>query len=685
MATQPTNLPVPSESPRDLKFNAGKIDEFVTSLQREYEDRFGNKHYTIEGIRWVAQQAIAAFGYISLDSFEDGNTLTLPNQVLRLESTGEYYRWDGAFPKSVPAGSTPDSTGGVGVGAWLSVGDATLRELLSSSSGAGAIGTSGGDTVQEALDKVSGIVNVQSFYSGSGFYNSAVLAAAAAGTEVFLGGDVKLDPSILLDLSRFHNRRYYGGRFINGSILVRGALGSSIALTGSISEGQKNFTQTNSFTTGDLLLIKNFPTNNNDVYTEGSPSLFMSGPRTYAVTGPGTLRDTRRKQLFDVSIASPTSFSTYQDSVSNFSTDSLTATKVNAVKDVSFDCDFKGGTLWCEMTDGLSITGRFENTFLNNTTCIRSDIRPVDFFSTTDARIDCFEACSGFRIDTTTSGHTSIGDNSIIKILGCNNFEVNAVITGTNVSTGYAHGIMTDCIFEENPTGYPSLDNVNYRVSVNVGGIRSTVNSSHAVFIATDPNRARNSDGYIIVNSPKGTVHLKGVSDCIISGRASILSLEGCRRIDVGNLSRESDYLGSWTSPYGEVTNFEHIGIFYQVGSGITITGETTPGTVTITAQLCSFERIGRRVTVDAEVSFSGFTGTGNLTMHLPTIWSPKGSLQGDFTSQVSGQNNVYGRLVYGSRNVQFYRNDTSKVQASDVPAGTIRVSGSYIVDFTTL
>lgn len=31
MATTPTNLPVPSESPRDLKFNAGKIDEFVTS------------------------------------------------------------------------------------------------------------------------------------------------------------------------------------------------------------------------------------------------------------------------------------------------------------------------------------------------------------------------------------------------------------------------------------------------------------------------------------------------------------------------------------------------------------------------------------------------------------------------------------------------------------------------------
>lgn len=132
MSTQPTNLPVPSESPRDLKFNAGKIDEFVTSKQREYEDRFGNKHYTVEGLRWVAQQAISAFGYITLKSFQLGvplpnNELTLPNQVLQDESDGEYYRWDGAYPKQVPAGSTPQSTGGVGVGAWLSVGDASVR------------------------------------------------------------------------------------------------------------------------------------------------------------------------------------------------------------------------------------------------------------------------------------------------------------------------------------------------------------------------------------------------------------------------------------------------------------------------------------------------------------------------------------------------------------------------------
>lgn len=153
MATQPTNLPVPSESYRDLKFNAGKIDEFVTSLQSEYEDRFGNKHYTIEGIRWVAQKAMAAFGYITLDSFEDGNTLTLPNQILRLEATGEYYRWDGSFPKVVPANSTPESTGGIGTGKWLSVGDASLRAALAATGGVDLVNGAAKQTDVDKLNK----------------------------------------------------------------------------------------------------------------------------------------------------------------------------------------------------------------------------------------------------------------------------------------------------------------------------------------------------------------------------------------------------------------------------------------------------------------------------------------------------------------------------------------------------
>lgn len=144
MATIPTNLPVPSESARDLKFNAGKIDEFVTSFALKYKDRLGGDHYTIEGLRQLAQQAIAAFGWVPMDSFQAGATLTLPNQVLRWklpDGDGDYYRWDGALPKTVPAGSTPSSAGGVGSGKWLSVGDAVLRSDLAKEDGEKLIGT----------------------------------------------------------------------------------------------------------------------------------------------------------------------------------------------------------------------------------------------------------------------------------------------------------------------------------------------------------------------------------------------------------------------------------------------------------------------------------------------------------------------------------------------------------------
>lgn len=131
MATTPTNKPIPSEDPRDLKFNAGKIDEVVNSDAHYYTDRFGVRRWTIAGFQYTAEEAIRKFGYITMDSFEDGATLTLPNQTLRYEANGEYYRWDGGFPKIVPAGSTPDSTGEVKLGAWVGVGDAALRWQIS--------------------------------------------------------------------------------------------------------------------------------------------------------------------------------------------------------------------------------------------------------------------------------------------------------------------------------------------------------------------------------------------------------------------------------------------------------------------------------------------------------------------------------------------------------------------------
>lgn len=143
MSRYNTGNPVPSNQMKDLSDNAQIIDELVHKQEDTTLDRFGNPLKTWFGIEQDAKEAMAAFGYITMDSFEDGNTLTLPNQVLRLEATGEYYRWDGAFPKVVPVGSTPESTGGIGAGAWLSIGDSVLRSMLASAAGTDYVHTSG--------------------------------------------------------------------------------------------------------------------------------------------------------------------------------------------------------------------------------------------------------------------------------------------------------------------------------------------------------------------------------------------------------------------------------------------------------------------------------------------------------------------------------------------------------------
>lgn len=207
MATVPTNNPIPSEDPRDLKFNAGKIDEVVSGDNHYYTDRFGVRRFTIAGFQYTAEEAIRKYGYITMDSFENGATLTLPNQTLRYEANGEYYRWDGEFPKIVPAGSTPDSTGEVKLGAWVSVGDATLRSELSSNSGSSLSGHSNGLSVAENLNNLlakSQFVTPEQFYGNhqgetdwAVMINEAYSYARSHNKSVLLANDYPIESTIV--------------------------------------------------------------------------------------------------------------------------------------------------------------------------------------------------------------------------------------------------------------------------------------------------------------------------------------------------------------------------------------------------------------------------------------------------------------------------------------------------------
>lgn len=84
----------------------------------------------ISQIESDGQSALDALRVVNAGSFEDGGTLTARNEVLYYLAEQTYYRWDGALPKTVAASSTPASTGGVGAGAWVDVGDSVLRSDL---------------------------------------------------------------------------------------------------------------------------------------------------------------------------------------------------------------------------------------------------------------------------------------------------------------------------------------------------------------------------------------------------------------------------------------------------------------------------------------------------------------------------------------------------------------------------
>lgn len=82
----------------------------------------------------LGELAVAREEYVTLPgSFDTGATLNVKNEILT-HTTGKY-RWDGELPKTVLSGSTPASTGGEGIGAWVSVGDGVLRSQLTDPDG----------------------------------------------------------------------------------------------------------------------------------------------------------------------------------------------------------------------------------------------------------------------------------------------------------------------------------------------------------------------------------------------------------------------------------------------------------------------------------------------------------------------------------------------------------------------
>lgn len=116
-----TGNPIGSTDARDRSDNSENLDLAVNSLSQTFVDRLGFTRDTLEGIYQKS-------AYYRAGTFDAGYTLTNNRQTLAYGNVE--YSWSGAFPKVVSAGSTPETSGGIGAGAWVDRTDETLRSEL---------------------------------------------------------------------------------------------------------------------------------------------------------------------------------------------------------------------------------------------------------------------------------------------------------------------------------------------------------------------------------------------------------------------------------------------------------------------------------------------------------------------------------------------------------------------------
>lgn len=180
----------------------------TVDLAKEYADAAGNSAGNAKDSEDEARRIATSIkeagliGYITRRSFEKGFTVSTWNEVLLWEEDGDYYRWDGTLPKNVPAGSTPESSGGISLGAWVSVGDAALRTALKSPGGDKLVGSShGGGSVFEDYAIKKGVFPLTNIYptmtnaeintllaAGGGIYFNAGDYTVSAASETFKFG-----------------------------------------------------------------------------------------------------------------------------------------------------------------------------------------------------------------------------------------------------------------------------------------------------------------------------------------------------------------------------------------------------------------------------------------------------------------------------------------------------------------
>ena len=236
-----TRNPIESTDVRDMSDNAKNFDDFANSKSNEFTDRFGVERKTIHGMNSQFDSHIMNMGFTRVGTFAAGATLTNTRQTLLWDvadgGDGQEYGWSGTFSKIVPPGSTPNTTGGIAVGAWMSRFDPELkvqvREALRRS-----YAEAGYKLVAGSFEVGGKLVNANDvlLHEASGKAFSGPAGTVAAGTNPASGGFVDVSGVTLystlsdVNIANYANA-FYGSddtdaltRFLTDSVLRGGGI-----------------------------------------------------------------------------------------------------------------------------------------------------------------------------------------------------------------------------------------------------------------------------------------------------------------------------------------------------------------------------------------------------------------------------------------------------------------------------
>lgn len=201
-----TGNPIESTDVRDMSDNAKNLDLFSNSSELSFDDRFGVERKTIHGMNSEFDGMIVGMnsefdaqilnmGFTRVGTFLSGATLTNPRQTLLWDiadgGDGQEYGWSGTFPKIVPPGRTPSSTGGIAVGAWMSRFDHELRIMVRESIRR-SYAEAGYNLVDGSFEAGGTLVNASDvlLQESTGKAFSGPAGTVAAGTDPASGGFV---------------------------------------------------------------------------------------------------------------------------------------------------------------------------------------------------------------------------------------------------------------------------------------------------------------------------------------------------------------------------------------------------------------------------------------------------------------------------------------------------------------